>query len=150
MQRDAITLDFGDVPIGTTALLDMPISVDAGFSVFSVQINGGLAFGFDFGDCSGTGITACTAQTSFTPTDPGLINTFYLLGACPVVGGGCLLAEYTVIANAVAEPAAIPAPASAALVALGLFGLATMRRRENLPRFNSRHPATGSAREPSR
>jgi MYXO-CTERM domain-containing protein len=151
MQRDAITLDFGDVPIGTTALLDMPISVDAGFFLVSLQISGGAAFGFDFGDCSGTGPYACTAQASFAPTDLGLVTTSHLLAACPIAGGGgCVLADYAVIANAIAEPAAIPAPASAAFVALGLFGLATMRRRENLPRFNSRHPATGSAREPSR
>lgn len=133
MQRDAITLDFGDVLVGTTAMLDVPISVDAGFFLANLQISGGAAFGFDFGDCSGTGPYACTAQASFAPTDPGLVTTSYLLAACPVAGGGgCVLAEYPVIANAVTELAAVPAPASLALLAPALLGLAGARRRARL------------------
>ena len=84
-------VDYGNVPINTTATSTVTITVDAGYRT-EVASGSGLnaPFAFDFGTCgTGGGFTGpgtCTVSERYTPTavgpNSGTTNVF----ECPVVG----------------------------------------------------------------
>jgi hypothetical protein len=94
-------VEFGNVPVGTTATRDVSISVDAGYSVQIASGSGiNVPFGFAFDTCGAGGGFAgpgtCNVKQSFHPTSAtessGTTNVF----ECPVAGGSCIAIPYTV------------------------------------------------------
>jgi hypothetical protein len=94
-------VDFGSVPINTTATRSVTITVDSGYRT-EVASGSGLnaPFSFDFSSCgTGGGFTGpgtCTVNESFHPTaltsSSGTTNVF----ECPVVGGTCIAIPFGV------------------------------------------------------
>ncbi len=111
---DPSTVDFGNVPIGTTAERSVTITVDAGYRTQLASGTGiNLPFSFDFDSCgtSGgfTGPGVCTVKQRFTPTSAtassGTTNVF----ECPVVGGSCIPISYSVTGSGISTRGADPA-----------------------------------------
>ena len=81
-------IDFGDVPVGTTATRDVTVTTDVGYSV-----NNAVAptdpFHFAFGTCDSYAVGSCTMQLSVTPTAVGPAQSFFGVMECTPGGLSC-------------------------------------------------------------
>jgi hypothetical protein len=110
------TVDFGSVPINTSANRNVAITIDAGYYIANVSGSGASApFGFGYGTCVGVGgfvgPGTCTASASFSPpasTFLGVQNGTTTVLECPVAGGFCPSISYTVTGTPVSLLAANP------------------------------------------
>ena len=110
---DPATVDFGSVPINTTASQVITITVDAGYSL---AITSGSAlnapFSFDIDTCgAGSGFTGpgtCTVHETFSPAlaaaASGTLNVF----ECPIADGSCIGISIPVGGTGVSTRAADP------------------------------------------
>ena len=113
-RRARRAVNFGNVPINTTAHHDVTITVDAGYRT-EVASGSGLnaPFAFDFNTCgTGGGFSgpgSCTVTERYTPTttsaSSGTTNVF----ECPIVGGSCIAIPFSVQGTGVSVAAANPA-----------------------------------------
>jgi len=92
-RADPPRVDFGDVPLDTSATQTITLTIDAGYALAGAS--GGLnpPFALDFGDCSFdfTGPGTCTVRETFTPTAIGTVADTLGFDECPVGGGvGCI------------------------------------------------------------
>ncbi len=105
-------LDFGNVPINTTASRDVSITVDAGYSIDSAS-SSGAPFAFDFDTCgTGGGFTGpgtCTAKETFSPTTLGAASGTTNVFECPSVGRTCIGIPFNYQGTGVSAFAASPA-----------------------------------------
>ena len=130
-------VDFGDVPVGTTATLPVGYKVDAGYRT-EVASGSGLnaPFGFDFDSCGASGGFAgpgtCSVNEKFTPTVLGLKTGSTTVFECPIAGGSCIGGTFGVRGNGVEQNQQLvetPEPGGIAVVSLlGLLGFAARRR----------------------
>ena len=124
-------VNFGNVPINTTASGTVTITVDAGYRT-EVASGSGLnaPFAFDFGSCgTGGGFTGpgtCTVTERYTPTavgpDSGTTNVF----ECPVVGGTCIGIPFSESGTGVSTASATPGSVSFGNVPINTTALATV------------------------
>jgi hypothetical protein len=86
------SVNFGNVPIGTTATQPVTVTADAGYQIDLASGTGiNAPFSFAFGTCSSfTGPGSCTINQSFTPTAAGPASGTSNVFECPVAGGTCL------------------------------------------------------------
>ena len=81
-------VDFGSLPINTTATRSVTITVDAGHQISFTTGGINPPFGFTFGTCFTTiGFTGpgnCTVNESFSPTSPGAVSGTTMLAECPI------------------------------------------------------------------
>lgn len=85
------TVNFGDVPLHTTATRSVPITLDAGYAVGSYSTTVNPSFAFDYDSCGPgfTGPGTCNVNESFTPTALGLAGNSLSVFEWPVAGGTC-------------------------------------------------------------
>jgi hypothetical protein len=116
-------INFGPVPINTTATETVSIAVDSGYSLQIASGSGiNAPFGFAFGTCGAgggfDGPGTCTIDQTFSPTSfassSGTTNVF----ECPVLGGTCLPIGIQVAGSGVSVAAANPAIVDFGLVPL--------------------------------
>jgi len=79
-------LDFGNVPINTTATRSVTFTIDTGYQVFTAQWMS--PFDFDFGTCAGPffGPGTCIANVKFSPVGPGPYVSSVDFYECPTLG----------------------------------------------------------------
>lgn len=65
------SLDFGDVPFGTTATRDLTVTLDRAFAVNNAGLDTSPGFSFDFGTCDVVVGGPCTSHVTFAATSPG-------------------------------------------------------------------------------
>ena len=107
------SIDFGSVPINTTAHRDVSITVDTGYRAELASGSGiNVPFGFSFNTCGGaggfTGPGTCTVTESYTPTSLASSSATTTVFECPVVGGTCLPIPFSVQGTGVSVAAASP------------------------------------------
>ena len=124
-------VNYGDVPINTSALATVTIHVDAGYRT-EVASGSGLnaPFSFDFSTCgTGGGFTGpgtCTVRETYTPTAVGPSNGTTNVFECPVVGGTCIGIPFNVQGNGVSTASASPNPVSFGDVPINTTASATV------------------------
>ena len=106
-------VDFGNVPINTTASQSITLTVDAGYRTEIASGSGiNLPFSFDFDTCGAgggfSGPGTCTVKESYHPTAVGAANGTTTVFECPIAGGSCLPIPYTVSGSGVSLAAASP------------------------------------------
>src|SRR5262249_59216098 len=84
------SIDFGDVPINTTAMRTMTQTIDAGYSWAGADFDDILHFGFGLEPC-GAGPSTCSFPVFFTPSSVGPLSGTMTLGECVVGEPTCLL-----------------------------------------------------------
>ncbi|MBZ5559423.1 MAG: choice-of-anchor D domain-containing protein, partial [Acidobacteriia bacterium] len=109
-----VSVNFGDVPIGTTATQSVMITADAGYRIELASGSGiNVPFSFAFDTCGAGGGFAgpgtCSVSQSFSPTAVGPAIGTTTVFECPVIGGSCLGIPYTVTGNGVSTRGASPA-----------------------------------------
>jgi hypothetical protein len=132
---DPTLLDFGLVPIGTTASAPVDITVDTGYRTeiaSGTGLNDPFSFAFDTCGIGGGfgGPGTCSVIESFTPTGLGIANATTNVFECPVVGGTCIPIPYSATGQGVT--AAVPEPASLALFGAVLAVIVLMRKRRRV------------------
>src|SRR6266542_2809161 len=87
-KADPASIDFGAVPLNTTASQAVTLTIDTGFQVSAFSGEGIRApFGIDIGDCFAvTGPGTCTFTQKFTPTSVGSFTGMLHARECPLVG----------------------------------------------------------------
>ena len=108
------SINFGNVPINTTANRSVTITVDSGYRTEVASGSGiNVPFGFSFGTCGAgggfTGPGTCTITQSFTPTSVSSSSGTTSVFECPVVGGSCLPINVAVQGSGVSIRSANPA-----------------------------------------
>ena len=85
-------VDFGGVPINTTASRSISVTVDAGYRL-SLASGSGIStpFSFSFGACTNfPGPGSCSVTESYRPTTFTPSSGTLTMSECPVAGGSCL------------------------------------------------------------
>ena len=115
-------IDFGGVPINTTAALHTTLTVDAGFSVQFASGSGiSSPFGFGFGNCGlFAGPGTCIVDESFHPTAVGPASGITNVFECPIAGGSCVPIPYNVMGNGIP-----PAPVFQGAISRRIHGAAS-------------------------
>ena len=104
------TIPYGNVPINTTVLQGVTISVDTGYQVLIASGSGiNAPFSFAFDTCSSfTGPGTCNVNESFHPTALATSNGTTNVFECPVAGGSCLPIPYTESGTGISVASAVP------------------------------------------
>jgi uncharacterized repeat protein (TIGR01451 family) len=84
------SVDFGDVPLNTTASQKITFTIDKGYFVGEEIGSGSTDFAFDFDTCGFfVGPGTCTVKQSFTPTVTGPVSASFFMIECPGSFGNC-------------------------------------------------------------
>ncbi len=100
------SIDFGNVPLNTTAKRTISFTPDAGYKI-SIASGTGInaPFSFSFGNCSNfAGPGSCNATESFKPTSLTGSSGTLTVSECPVGGGSCLPINVSVQGTGVKVP----------------------------------------------
>ena len=105
------SIDFGNVPVNTTASRNIGVTVDAGYRLSLASGSGVSApFSFAFGACANfPGPGSCTVSESYRPTAFSSSSGTLTLSECPVAGGPCLPIDVAVRGAGVSAATATPA-----------------------------------------
>ena len=105
------SIDFGSVPINTTASRAVTLTVDAGYQLSLASGTGiNAPFGFAFGTCSGfNGPGTCSVTESYTPTAISSSIAATSIFECPIAGGSCIPIQLAVQGSGFSTAAASPA-----------------------------------------
>ena len=105
------SIDFGNVPINTTASRAVTVTVDAGYQLSLASGTGiNAPFGFAFGTCSGfNGPGTCSVTESYTPTAISSSSAATSIFECPIAGGSCIPIHLAVQGSGFSTAAASPA-----------------------------------------
>jgi len=81
-------IDFGDVPVGTTAIRNVTVTTDAGYSINNATPPVDPLH-FAFGTCDSYAVGSCTLQLSVTPAAVGPAQSFFGVMECTPGGLSC-------------------------------------------------------------
>lgn len=83
LQTQLLPISFGDVPIGTTATLQVTLPIDVGYVIASLAGTFATApFSFNPGNCTQASVGSCVFEESFTPTVQGPATAFLTIPEC--------------------------------------------------------------------
>jgi hypothetical protein len=104
---DPASVDFGNVPVGTTVQREITVNPDVGYGVELSKFDGDPGFGYDNGTCD-FGERPCTVKVSFHATAFGPATTTMTLASCH--NGDCLPIDVPLRATGSSVFAATPNP----------------------------------------
>ena len=109
-------VDFGDVPVNTTAKRSIALTPDAGYRFIWPAAGTGIStpFVFSLDDCRNfVGPGSCTATESFKPTALGPASGTVTLSECPIAAGACITLDVGVQGNGVRTTSSLALTSSA-------------------------------------
>jgi hypothetical protein len=103
------SVQFGAVPLHTTATADVTVTIDGGYRFGdaydqSNPFGSSAPFGFSAGTCHlFVGPGTCTFQELFTPTAPGSVSAAWQVAECEVGNGPCRTIDFDVYGGGLAD-----------------------------------------------
>jgi hypothetical protein len=89
-------IDFGNVTVGKSKTKTVTATVDAGFRMYGVLVDGAITLQTtQTGNCdfSFNGPGKCSEALTFAPTTSGLVSGYAVVAECPIAVGLCLNIE---------------------------------------------------------